>query len=87
MKKRSLSDLFELNPAPARVPDDNAVMTAIQQPDKKKSKKAADLVLVSIRCTDKERKKMRLTAIELGTSVQSLVLAAVDDYRKARGLR
>jgi hypothetical protein len=87
MKKRSLSDLFEPNPTPARVAVAGDSMTAIQHAVKKRPTKTADLVLVSIRCTDKERKKMRLTAIELGVSVQALVLEAIEEYRKARGLR
>lgn len=88
MKKRSLADLYESNPTPARVAAADDSMTAIQQATKKKPKTAAaELVLVSFRCTDKERRSMRITAVELGVSVQALILDAVAAYRKAQGLR
>lgn len=88
MKKPTFTDLSQPNPMPARLPAALDSMTALQQATKKKPKKtAAELVLVSFRCTDKERRSMRLTAIELGVSVQALILASVDAYRRSQGLR
>lgn len=87
MKKPTFTDLSQPNPAPMRLHAVADSLTALQQITKKKPKKAAELVLVSFRCTDKERRSMRITAVELGVSVQALILDAVAAYRKAQGLR